>query len=276
MEPLLCSQWKRLFGAPLPEELERLRECQSSAMGFLSSGRVFPLSGPPWISAAFLHCTVQQQSPRGRERNALKRLGTDTEQLLVSLLFFSLMDLISAKIAPKEGVDFQTSLEWALEILQCLEERGISWPLLFLSAEEGSRKYSVLHSAASDRHSRLLPVAFYSLTPGFHHKLLTREHVFLYVALNLYIQLLQLFVEGKDLPQPEQFRRQGLGLESDTALGYDLPCLSGVPQADPLEVISAARRFLLGAIPRCPAKSFGNVGLVRECFLFSHSDVTAH
>ena len=88
--------------------------------------------------------------------------------------------------------------------MQCLEERGISWPLLFLSAEEGSRKYSVLHSAASDRHSRLLPVAFYSLTPGFHHKLLTREHVFLYVALNLYIQLLQLFVEGKDLPQPEQ------------------------------------------------------------------------
>lgn len=47
---------------------------------FLSSGQVFPLSGPPWISAAFLHCTVQQHSPRGRERNALRRLGTDTEQ----------------------------------------------------------------------------------------------------------------------------------------------------------------------------------------------------
>ncbi|POI34842.1 hypothetical protein CIB84_001407 [Bambusicola thoracicus] len=102
-----------------------------------------------------------------------------------------------------ESVDFQTSLEWALEILQCLEERAVSWPLLFLSAE-GSGKYSVLHSAASDCHSQLLPVAFYSLTPGFHHKLLTREHLFLYVALDLYIQLLQLFVEGKDLPQPEQ------------------------------------------------------------------------
>lgn len=47
---------------------------------FLSSGTVFPLCGSPWISAAFLHCTIQQQSPRGRERNALKRLGTDTEQ----------------------------------------------------------------------------------------------------------------------------------------------------------------------------------------------------
>lgn len=43
-----------------------------------------------------------------------------------------------------------------------------------------------------------------SLTPGFHQELLTREQTFLYVALDFYIQLLQLFVEGKDLPQPDQ------------------------------------------------------------------------
>ncbi|NXC40534.1 FANCA protein, partial [Penelope pileata] len=236
LESVLCSQWKRLIGAPLPEELERLRECQSSVMGFLSSERVFPLSGPPWICAAFLHGAVQQHSESSPQ---IQLTGTLFPlQLLVSLLFFSLMDLISAKIAPKEGVDFQTSLEWSLEILQCLEERGMSWPLLFQSAEKGSRKYCVLHSAASDRHSRLLPVAFYSLTSGFHQELLTREHLFLYVALDLYIQLLQLFVEGKDLPQPDQ--------------------------ADPLEVISKARQFLLGAIPRCPAKSFGNIGLLLD------------
>ncbi|XP_009475745.1 PREDICTED: Fanconi anemia group A protein [Nipponia nippon] len=238
LEPVLCSQWQRLFGAPLAEELERLKEWQSSATSFLSSGVVFPLSGPLWISAAFLHCTVQQQSPRGRERNALKRLGTDTEQLLVSLLFFSLMDLISAKIAPKEGVDFQTSLERSLEIVRCLEERGTSWPLLFHSAEKDSRKYHVLRSAASDRHVRLLPVAFYSLTACFHQELLAREQTFLYVALDLYLQLLQLFVEGNDLPQSDQ--------------------------GDPLKVISTARRFLLGAIPRCPAQSFANIQPVRS------------
>ncbi|XP_074438752.1 Fanconi anemia group A protein isoform X2 [Larus michahellis] len=243
LEPVVCSQWKRLFGSPLAEELERLREWQSSATSFLSSGVVFPLSGPPWILAAFLHCTVQQQSPRGRETNALKRLGTDKEQLLVSLLFFSLMDLISAKIAPKEGVDFQTSLGWCLEILQCLEDRSMSWPLLFHSAEKDSRKYCVLRSAASDRHIRLLPLAFYSLTPCFHHELLTREQTFLYVALDLYIQLLRLFVEGRDLPR------------SDQAVQSPDPGEHG----DPLEVISTARRFLLGAIPRCPAQSFGNI-----------------
>ncbi|NXX96839.1 FANCA protein, partial [Centropus bengalensis] len=251
LEPVICSQWKRLFGAPLAEELERLREWQSSAVSFVSSGVVFPLSDPPWIPAAFLHCTLQQRSLHRRERNTLKRLGTDAEQanktnshslslqLLVSLLFFSLMDLISAKIAPKEGLDFQTSLEWSLEILQCLEERGASWPLLFHSAEEDARKYHVLRGAASDRHIQLLPLAFYSLTPRFHQELLRREQTFLYVALDLYIQLLQLFVEGKDLQSPDP-----------------------TEHGDPLEVIATARQFLLAVIPRCPAQSSGNIHLV--------------
>ncbi|KAK4814447.1 hypothetical protein QYF61_018545 [Mycteria americana] len=232
LEPVLCSQWKRLFGAPLAEELERLREWQSSATSFLSSGVVFPLSGPPWISAAFLHCTVQQQSSRGRERNALKRLGTDTEQarrrilnlgpelsmgsipvlrhsqLLVSLLFFSLLDLISAKIAPK--------------VMSC-------WAQKF-----------VRDDVADGLHVQQL---VQSLTPRFHHELLAREQTFLYVALDLYIQLLRLFVEGKDL------------LPSDQAGQSPDP----TEHADPLEVISTARWFLLGAIPRCPAQSFGNI-----------------
>ncbi|KFO93362.1 Fanconi anemia group A protein, partial [Buceros rhinoceros silvestris] len=249
LEPVLCSQWKRLFGAPLAEELERLREWHRSATGFLSSGAGFPLSGPPWIAAAFLHCAVQQQMPREQERKALERLGTDTErhpfslQLLVSLLFFSLMDLISAKLAPKEGADFPLALEWSLEILRCLEERGAAWPLLFGPAERDPRKYHILRSAASDRHTRLLPVAFYSLSPGFTPALLAREHTFLPMALELYIQLLRLFVEGKDLPQPDQMRQSPDPTEHE----------------DPLELISTARRFLLGAIPRCPAQSFGTI-----------------
>uniref|UniRef100_U3JK75 FA complementation group A n=1 Tax=Ficedula albicollis TaxID=59894 RepID=U3JK75_FICAL len=223
LEPVLCSQWKRLFGAPLAEELDRLRGWHGSSTRFLSSGAVFPLSDPPWLSAAFLHGAILQQSPRGPGREALKRLGTGTEQLLVALLFFSLLDLISARIAPKEGLDFQTSLEWSLEILQCLEERSTPWPLLFHSAERGECR--VLRSAASERHSRLLPLAFYSLTPCFQRELLQRDPSFLSVALQMYIQLLQLFVGGED----------------------------------PLELISAARQFLLGAIPHCPAQSFGNI-----------------
>ncbi|KAF4789227.1 Fanconi anemia, complementation group A [Turdus rufiventris] len=104
----------------------------------------------------------------------------------------------------REGVDFQTSLEWSLEILQCLEERRTSWPLLFHSAERDPGKCRVLRSAASDRHTRLLPLAFYSLTPCFYRELLQRDPTFLSVALQMYIQLLQLFVEGEVLPQSDQ------------------------------------------------------------------------
>ncbi|XP_009078660.1 PREDICTED: Fanconi anemia group A protein, partial [Acanthisitta chloris] len=237
LEPVLCSQWKRLFGNPLAEELDRLRGCQASATRFLSSGAVFPLSDPPWLSAAFLHGAILHQSLHRQGREALERLGTEAKQVLVSLLFFSLLDLISAKIAPKEGVDFQTSLEWSLEILQCLEERGTSWPLLFPSAQRAPGQYHVLLSAASARHIQLLPVAFYSLTPGLHPELLQGEPTFLCVALDLYIHLLQLFVEEEFLPQYDQ----------------------DPTEHDPLEVISVARRFLLGTIPRCPAQSFGNI-----------------
>ncbi|XP_071423994.1 Fanconi anemia group A protein isoform X1 [Pithys albifrons albifrons] len=237
LEPVLCSQWKRLFGTPLAEELDRLRGWQSSGTRFLSSGAVFPLSGPPWLSAAFLHSAILQQSRHGRGREALQRLGTDAEQVLVSLLFFSLLDLISAKIAPKEGVDFQTSLEWSMEILQCLEEKGTSWPLLFHSAERGPGTYRVLRGAASARHIRLLPFAFYSLTPRLPRELLRRDPPFLCTALDLYLQLLRLFVEGEVLPQSDR----------------------DPTEHDPLEVISLARRFLLGALPLCPAHSFGNI-----------------
>ncbi|NWT71426.1 FANCA protein, partial [Prunella himalayana] len=232
LEPGLCSQWKRLFGAPLAEELDRLRGWHSSGTRFLCSGAAFPVSGPPWLSAAFLHGAILQQ-PRSSTQAQLTG-SLFSLQLLVALLFFSLLDLISARIAPKEGVDFQTSLERSLQILQCLEGRGTSWPLLFHSAEGGDR---VLRSAASRRHTRLLPLAFCSLTPSFHQELLQREPTFLSVALQMYIQLLQLFVEGEVLPQSDQ----------------------DPTEHDPLELISAARQFLLGAIPHCPAQSFGNI-----------------
>ncbi|NWZ95184.1 FANCA protein, partial [Nesospiza acunhae] len=238
LEPALCSQWKRLFGAPLAGELARLRGWHSSGTRFLCSGAAFPVSDHPWLSAAFLHGAILQHSPRGTE--ALERLGTGSLfslQLLVALLFFSLLDLISARIAPKEGVDFQTSLEWSLQILQCLRGRGTAWPLLFQSAEGAPGRFHVLHSAASQRHTRLLPLAFYSLTPSFQQELLQQEPTFLSVALQMYIQLLQLFVEGQVLPQSDR----------------------DPTEHDPLELISAARQFLLGAIPHCPAQRLGTI-----------------
>ncbi|XP_030437265.1 Fanconi anemia group A protein isoform X1 [Gopherus evgoodei] len=240
LEPVLCSQWKRLFGAPLAQELQRLRKCQNSATSFLSLEAEFSLSDIPWISAAFLHFTCQQQAAHGRMRDVLKRVGPDTEQLLVCLLFFSLMDLILTRLAPKQGPEVQKSLEWCLEILGCLEEQGISWLALFHSAEKGRGPYQILHSAASDQYVSLLPIAFYSLTPCFHQNLLNREQTFLYVAVDMYTQLLRLYIEGEN---PQRSDHGGQSLHS-------------VKHVDSLEVITKARRFLLHSIARCPKKSF--------------------
>ncbi|XP_067392848.1 Fanconi anemia group A protein [Emydura macquarii macquarii] len=241
LEPVLCSQWKRLhFEAPLAQELQRLRTCQHSATRFLSLEAEFSLSDTPWISAAFLHFTVQQQAAHGRMRDTLKRLRSDTEQLLVCLLFFSLMDLISTRVAPKEGTEVQKSLEWCLEIVRCLEEHSMSWLVLFQSAEKDHGPYQILHNAASDQYISLLPIAFYSLIPCFHQNLLNREPTFLYVAVDMYIQLLRLYTEGKN---PERSAQEGQSLHSPK-------------HVDSLEVITKARQFLLQSIARCPKKSF--------------------
>ncbi|NWX36771.1 FANCA protein, partial [Notiomystis cincta] len=270
LEPVLCSQWKRLFGAPLAGELDSLRGWHGSSTRFLGSGAAFPPSDPPWLSAAFLHGAILQHSLAGKanSKSPLQVQLTGSLfplQLLVALLFFSLLDLISARIAPEEGVDFQTSLEWSLEILQCLEKRGTSWPLLFHSAGRDPGKCRVLRSAASEGHTRLLPLAFYSLTPGFQRELLRREPTFLSLALQFYIQLLQLFVEGEVLPRSDQDLTEHVSKActvsppiTDSQSGLGWKCLSRVVQ-DPLELISAARRFLLGAIPHCPAQSFGTL-----------------
>ncbi|NWR24963.1 FANCA protein, partial [Emberiza fucata] len=225
LEPALCSQWKRLFGAPLAGELARLRGWHSSGTRFLCSGAAFPVCDPPWLSAAFLHGAILQHSPRGTE--ALGGLGPGAEQARPAT-----RPLLSD---PQEGVDVQTSLERALQVLQCLQGKGTAWPLLFHPAEGAPGRFHVLLGAASQRHTRLLPLAFYSLTPSFQRELLQQEPTFLSVALQMYVQLLQLFVEGDVLPQSDR----------------------DPTEHDPLELISAARQFLLGAIPHCPARSLG-------------------
>nr|XP_032620113.1 Fanconi anemia group A protein-like isoform X1 [Chelonoidis abingdonii]XP_032620114.1 Fanconi anemia group A protein-like isoform X1 [Chelonoidis abingdonii] len=112
---------------------------------------------------------------------------------------------------------------------------------LLLSLDIAGRgPYQILHSAASDQYVSLLPIAFYSLTPCFHQNLFNREQTFLYVAVDMYTQLLRLYIEG------ENSQRSDHGGQS----------LHSVKHVDSLEVITKARRFLLHSIAQCPKKSF--------------------
>lgn len=71
-----------------------------------------------------------------------------------------------------------------------------------------------------------------SLTPSFQQELLQQEPTFLSVALQMYIQLLQLFVEGQVLPQSDQDSTEQVSkawtlyspvIDSQNGLGWKLP-----------------------------------------------------
>ncbi|XP_060109851.1 Fanconi anemia group A protein [Heteronotia binoei] len=242
LEPVLCCEWQRLFTVPLAQGLQRLKELQRSVNSFLSSEASSLASDVPWISAAFLHFAIQQQT-ECEKADALKRLGPGSAQILVCLLFFSVVDFISARLAPQEGMDAPRTLDWSSQIARLLEERGSGWLALFLSGETEHSLDPVLHSAVSDQHRKQLPVAFYSLLFTLHPERLLREQLFLSVAVDMYLQLLRLFMEGTAVVEADQAECPVHGQEPE----------------DPLAVIHAARRFLVQAIPQCPPGSFSHL-----------------
>ncbi|KAM6430159.1 Fanconi anemia group A protein isoform 2-T2 [Liasis olivaceus] len=244
LEPVLCSQWKRLLGAPLPQGLQSLKDLQSSFNSFLSSEATSLPSNGTWVSAAFLHFTVQQQVEHEKRGEVLKRLGPKAEPFLVYVLFFSVMDFISAKVAPQASTDVHTALEWSSRVLQCLVERGAGWLAVFCPAGKGCRLYEILQDAVSDRHVKMLPVAFYSLLFALDAEQLIREQTFLYVAVDMYTQLLQLFTEGTAAALGPSEGERSLHVSN---LG------------DPLMLIKRARQLLLCAIPWCPPESCSNL-----------------
>uniref|UniRef100_A0A6J0TCP3 Fanconi anemia group A protein isoform X1 n=1 Tax=Pogona vitticeps TaxID=103695 RepID=A0A6J0TCP3_9SAUR len=244
MEPVLSSEWERLFQGPLAQGLRSLGELQVSVNGFLSS-EAASLASPEvsWLWAAFLHFALERQGATEKRGDALKRLGPGAEKVLVYLFVFSILDFITAQVTPQEGVDVQKAFDWSSKVLQCLEERGVPWLAVFSSAGRGHSPGQILLGAVSDQHTKLLPVAFYSLLLAFNSEKLIQEQTFLYVATDMYTQLLQLFMNGPAEVGPIQ-REQRLGAHK--------------PE-DPLSLIQEARRFLLCTIPRCPLGSFTNL-----------------
>ncbi|XP_074056868.1 Fanconi anemia group A protein isoform X2 [Macrotis lagotis] len=201
LEPVLQCQWKRHFKTALPQDLAQIATCQQFARTLLSPSAVLS-SNPciPWISAASLHFVVLQQADQEIIRKALKKLGCEGEELLISLFFFSLMGLLSSYLAPNDGVNSLKSLDVCAEVLGCLEKRKISWLALFqLTKKENASngRYRILQHLASDQYIRLLPFAFYSLIAYFDEDIFNREQSFLYVAVDMYLKLVQLFVAGE-------------------------------------------------------------------------------
>nr|XP_015223666.1 PREDICTED: Fanconi anemia group A protein homolog isoform X2 [Lepisosteus oculatus] len=232
LQPVLWSQWRRLSADPLPEELQRMADCHSWARSVLCGRVTTPASDSALILAASLHWALQR-NPAGRGLGAtLTELEEHGPQLLVFLLFFSLMDLITAEIHPKGPTDSQQAQERCADILKSLEDCG-HWLVLFRGPSAGP--YQIVYKMMSEMHVKLLPLAFYSLVLSLENSqlgCLVRAQDFLRTALEMYSRLVGLFVDG-------------------TAGEQRIP-----EQVDSVKILTEAQRFLLRTISVCPQSSF--------------------
>lgn len=232
-----------------------LQEAQQFARSFLSTDIAAPAPGPAWVSAAALYFTIQRART---ERGGLEGLRSLSEELLVFLFFFSLMGLVSSHLTP-HAVDTPKALDLCAEVLGCLQRRTASWLQIFQLTETDAGLGRILLRLVPNQHVSLLPVAFYSLLPCFDGDALVREDAFLHVAVDLYLQLLRLFVAGNTSALP--------------ALASNSQELQG--QSDPVGLLTKARLFLLQLIPRCPRKSFSNMAELLTAHGDGDPEVTA-
>ncbi|XP_052023161.1 Fanconi anemia group A protein isoform X2 [Apodemus sylvaticus] len=244
LEPVLCGQWKRCHQSTLPRELQLLQEAREFASNFASDSGS-PAPRPAWIAAAALHIAaveVRRENLPGH----LRRLDGEGEELLIALLFFSLMSLLSSYVTQQDTAEYLKAVDICAEVLLCLERRKVSWLTLFELTGTDARLGPLLYSAP-EQHTRLLPLAFYSLLSYFSEGATVREAAFLHVAVDMYLRLVQLFVDGEArtvLPQASgSGRRQG---HSEL-------------QGSPVQLITKARVFLLQLIPQCPKQCFSNM-----------------
>ncbi|KAM6177475.1 Fanconi anemia group A protein [Erethizon dorsatum] len=256
LEPVLCGRWRKFGQGGLPHELQRLQEAQQFAHSFLSLDSTSPAPTPAWVSAAALHFAVQRVR-KDDVRRLLKKLDYEKEEPAVITPDPKCKSDALAKVqshhththfcGSQATADTLKAMEVCAEVLACLERRKLPWLGLFqLTEADAGLGHHLLH-LAPDQHTRLLPFAFYRLLPHFDEATTVRDEGFLRVAVNMYLQLVQLFVGG------ETTAVSALTGRSPQAQGQPWP------QGSPVELMTEARLFLLQLIPRCPQKSFSGI-----------------
>ncbi|MFT7813982.1 Fanconi anemia group A protein isoform X1 [Arapaima gigas] len=264
LSPALTSLWTRLTGGPLPEGLRHVADCCAWACSTMKGEVVPPPAAQPLLLAACVHRAGKGQKTHDGTRAALEQLVQLQEQqrlFPVFLLFFWVSDLL-ATFLQLQVKDAELARKHCLEILAHLGDTA-DWLLLFcppgtgialrrlcrclsslvlpccnivvaVPGEQGW--YQTLAEVTSDRTTRLMPLAFYSLVPHLDPRVLGRVSKvpeFLLTALHSYSALTKLFLDGHT-PLP------------DTA----------PDQADPLQVLVQAKQFLLRTISLSPQSHF--------------------
>lgn len=236
LRPVLECLWGRLSdGERLPEQLQLLETCHlwSSEMGVAT----WP-TAPPLLLAANLYSAWAGQ---GRDQDIQTCLGwldeVKEQQVLVYLLYMCVTDVLTTFLHPKEVKGHQRTVELCSHILSRLAPSS-DWLLLFKAPGNEQGRYQSVAMLTSDEHTRLLPLAFYSLvlqlSPEVQERT-GRSPGFLHSAVVCYASLFSLYLDGttpqpiKDLSNNEldlsqilgaaqQFLLKNLSLSSPTSL----------------------------------------------------------
>ncbi|KAJ7997768.1 hypothetical protein DPEC_G00215550 [Dallia pectoralis] len=203
LSSVLGSLWCRLTrGEPLPQQLTVLADCHLWACS-LKDGVSRPAPcGPAVLLAACLHSVRYGQGGSQVFHTSLDMFGQQTEQhtqLLVSLLFFCVTDLLTAFLTPQRVKDLQRTQKLCQEILSVLVDSA-DWLLLFKSLCSEQGMYQSVVTVTSDKHTKLMPLAFYSLVPDLSSEVLERTAKvpgFLHTSVLCYTSLMKLFMDGQ-------------------------------------------------------------------------------
>uniref|UniRef100_A0A8C9UM25 FA complementation group A n=1 Tax=Spermophilus dauricus TaxID=99837 RepID=A0A8C9UM25_SPEDA len=239
LEPVLQSRWRKRFQCPLPLELQRLQEAQQFASNFLAPGSTSPAPNPAWVSAAALHFAVKKVKTEGVR---WPKLDCEREELLVPLFFFSLMDLLSSHLTPNDTVDPPKAVDTCAEVLECLQRRKIGSLACSLVPQMGG--YTLCTNLLSLCHVLFIS----SLLSHFKDDAIIREEAFLCVAVDMYLKLVQLFMDGETR-----------AVSAPASRRLELQGWSSPQPGNSVQLITEARLFLLQLIPQCLKSGSSNM-----------------
>lgn len=228
LRAVLECLWCRLSdGERLPEQLQMLETCHlwSSKMCVA----ILPTASP-LLLAANLHSAWAEQ---GRGQDIQTCLGwldkVKERQVLVYLLYMCVTDVITALLHHQEVKSHQRTVELCTHILSLLAPSS-DWLLLFKAPGNEQGRYQSVAMLTSDEHTRLLPLAFYSLVLQLspeEQERTGRSPGFLHSAVVCYVSLFTLFLDG---PTPQPI----MDLSND--------------ELDLSQILCAAQQFLLKCI----------------------------
>ncbi|KAG8012883.1 Fanconi anemia group A protein, partial [Nibea albiflora] len=182
LSPLLLSLWRRLCdGESVPEQLQLLADCQSWACSLEKgpSSASVPAASP-LLLAASLHRACRYDQDFSTALNTLRPERVNQH---------------------RQETTHQKSRTLCADLLPALVDSA-DWLLIFKSSEQQG-VYQPIAMVTTDEFTRLMPWAFYSLLLQQSAELRRRAVCcpgFLHTAVLCYVSLLQLFLDGHELP----------------------------------------------------------------------------